>query len=110
MQIERVDIEPRQDVYNPGEVINIGIHFHSPFVGQCRVGLVPRNHPMGEDFERKTFSMSGSRLYEGQVYVRDSNIGSCVLRATLVPVRGEPHIVAVGDQIFEIRPLVPTRR
>jgi len=110
MQIERVDIEPRQDVYNPGEVINITIHFRSPFIGQCRVGLVPRDHPIGENFERKTFAKSRSRLYEGQVYVRDSNIGSCVLRATLAPVRGEPETVAVGDQIFEIRPLVPVRR
>lgn len=110
MQIERVDIEPRQEVYNPGEVINVAIHFRMPFVGQCRVGLVSRTHPMGEDFERKTFSMSRNTLYEGQVYIRDSNIGSCVLRATLVPVRGEPATVAVGDHIFEIRPLVPTQR
>jgi hypothetical protein len=110
MQIESVDIEPREDVYNPGEVINVTIHFRTPFIGQCRVGLVPRHHPMGEDFERKTFAMSRSTLYEGQVYIRDSNIGSCVLRATLVPVRGEPATVAVGDYIFEVRPLVPTQR
>ena len=110
MQIEHVDIEPRQDVYNPGEVINVTIHFHSPFVGQCRVGLVPRDHPIGEDFERKTFAKSRNTLYEGQIYVKDSDIGSCVLRATLVPVRGEPKTVAVGDQIIEVRPLVPTRR
>jgi hypothetical protein len=109
MQIERVDIEPRQDVYNPGEVINVAIHFRSRFTGQCRVGLVPRDRPIGEDFERKTFAMSSGTLYEGQVYVRDGNIGTCVLRASLVPVDGEPKTVVIGDQIFEVRPLVPTQ-
>ncbi|MDQ6767019.1 MAG: hypothetical protein M3Z41_04335 [Candidatus Eremiobacteraeota bacterium] len=109
MQIERVDVTPRQDVYNPGEVIDIAIYFRSPFNGQCRVGLVPKGHPSGEDFERKTFAKSTATLYEGQLYIKDSNIGTCVLRATLAPVSGEPRTVAVGAFIFEVRPLVPTK-
>ena len=110
MQIERVDVGPLQDVYNPGDVINVAIYFRTPFTGQCRVGLVAKDHPIGEDFERKTFAKSSGTLYEGQLYIKDSDVGSCVLRATLVPVSGEPRTVAVGDRIFEIRPLVPSRR
>jgi len=108
MQIEKVDISPRQDVYNPGDVINIAIYFRSPFVGQCRVGLVPKDHPAAADFERKTFAKSSNTLYEGQLYIKEDKIGACVLRATLEPVTGEPRTVAVGDRIFEVRPLVPT--
>jgi len=109
MQIEHVDITPHKEVYNPGDVINIAIYFQTPFIGQCRVGLVPSDHPWGSDFEAKTFAKSSNTLYEGQVYIRESRIGACVLRATLAPVAGEPRTVAVGDQIFEVRPLVPTR-
>ena len=108
MQIEQVDISPHKDVYNPGDVINIAICFQKPFVGQCRVGLVPKDHPEDEDFEAKTFAKSSNTLYEGQIYIRDSRIGACVLRATLTPVGAETRTVAVGDQIFEVRPLVPT--
>ena len=108
MQIERVDITPRKDVYNPGDVVNIAIYFQTPFVGQCRVGLLPMDHPMGADFEAKTFAKSSNTLY-GQIYIKDSRIGACVLRATLAPVKGEAKTVAVGDQIFEVRPLVPSR-
>ena len=109
MQIENVDITPHQEVYNPGDVINIAIYFHEPFIGQCRVGLVLVDHPMGEDFEAKTFAKSANTLYEGQIYLRDSMIGTCVLRAVLTPVKGVAQTVAVGDQIFEVRPLVPMR-
>ncbi len=109
MQIERVDISPHKDVYNPGDVINIAIYFRTPFVGQCRVGLVPKDHPAAADFERKTFAKSSNTLYEGQLYLNEGDIGAGVLRATLAPVSGEPCTVAVGDQIFEVRPLIPTR-
>jgi hypothetical protein len=110
MQIERVEVSPRRDVYNPGDVINIAIYFQTPFVGQCRVGLVPSGHPLGERFEAITFAKSTNRLYEGQIYIRDDRVGSCVLRAVLAPVAGLAQTVAVGDQIFEVRPLVPQRR
>lgn len=110
MQIERVDISPRKEVYNPGDVINIAISFHDPFVGQCRVGLVPEDHPLGERFVAKTFAKSSNTLYEGQVYIGDDKVGSCVLRAVLAPVNGVAQTVAVGDQIFEVRPLVPQRK
>ena len=110
MQIEQVDAAPRKDVYNPGDVINIAIYFRTPFVGQCQVGLVPKEHPPMADFERTPFAKSSNSLYEGQVYIKEGNIGACVLRATLVPVKGEPQTVAVGDRIFEVRPLVPAQR
>ena len=110
MQIERVDIEPRQDVYNPGEVINIAIYFSEGFNGQCQVGLVPKGHAGGADFERKTFAKSSALLYEGQVYIRERDVGACILKATLIPVDGEPKTVAVGTFVFEIRPLVPEPR
>ncbi len=110
MQIERVEITPRKDVFNPGDVINIAIYFLSPFVGQLSVGLVPKDHRFGEDFTRSTFAKSNNRLYEGQLYIKEDDIGTRVLRAILVPVNGRPATVAVGDQIFEIRPLVPVRR
>lgn len=110
MQIERVDVTPRREVYNPGDVINIAIYFHDPFIGQCRVGLVPADHPLGEGFEAKTFAKSSNTLYEGQLYIRDDKVGSCVLRAVLTPVNAVAQTVAVGDQIFEVRPLVPHRK
>lgn len=110
MQIERVDITPQKEVYNPGNVIDIAIYFRTPFVGQCRAGLVPKGHPATADFARKTFARSSDTLYEGQIYLTEGNVGACVLRATLVPVKGDPQTVAVGDRIFEVRPLVPSGR
>jgi hypothetical protein len=110
MQIERVDTTPHKDVYHPGDVINIAIYFRTPFVGQCQAGLVPKEHPPTADFERKTFAKANNSLYEGQVYIKEGDIGACVLRATLVPVKGEPQTVAVGDRIFEVRPLTPAQR
>ncbi|MBV8669788.1 MAG: hypothetical protein JOZ28_11300 [Candidatus Eremiobacteraeota bacterium] len=110
MQIERVEVTPRRDVYNPGDVINIAIYFQTAFVGQCRVGLVLAGHSWGDQFEAKTFAKSSNTLYEGQIYIKDDKVGSCVLRAVLAPVGGTAQTVAVGDQIFEVRPLVPQRR
>jgi hypothetical protein len=110
MQIEHVEVTPRKEVYNPGDVIDIAIYFQTPFIGQCRVGLVPTGHPFGERFEAKTFAKSSNTLYEGQVYISDDKVGRCVLRAVLAPVNGLAQTVAVGDQIFEVRPLVPQRR
>jgi hypothetical protein len=110
MQIEQVAITPRKEVYNPGDVINIAIYFQTPFIGQASVGLVSKEHSFGEDFERSTFAKSSNTLYEGQLYIKEDDIGTRVLRAILVPVKGLPATVAVGDQIFEVRPLVPARR
>lgn len=110
MQIERVAISPRKDVYNPGDVINISVHFQSPFVGQLAVGLVPRDHPMQSEFRTTPFAKSSNTIYEGQVYIWEVDIGACRLRALLRPVKGAPETLSVGDQIFEVRPLVPIRR
>lgn len=109
MHIERVDCSPSRDVYHPGDVINSAIYFEEPFIGQCEVGLVRKDHPWDDDFERNTFAKSSDVLYEGQLYLRESQIGRCVLRARLAPVKGEAVTVAVGDQIFEVRPLMPGR-
>jgi len=107
MQIERVDYNPHKDVYHPGEVINIAVYFRDPFVGQCEVGLVHRDKAAAPDFRRTTFARSSNNLYEGQLYIRDSQIGQCVLLARLAPVKGSAQVVAAGDQIFEVRPLRP---
>ncbi len=103
MQIERVECTPVQDVYHPGEVINIAVYFRRPFVGQCEVGLVHRGHPFNSEFRRTTFARSSNTLYEGQLYIRDSQIGSCILLARLAPVKGQAETVAAGDRIFEVR-------
>ena len=105
MQIERVVCTPLQDVYHPGDVINIAIYFRTPFVGQCEVGLVHRAHALDGDFRRTTFARSSNRLYEGQLYLRDSQIGSCILLARLAPVKGKAETVAAGERIIEVRPL-----
>ena len=105
MQIERVECTPAQEVYHPGEVINVAVYFRRPFVGQCEVGLVHRNHPPNAEFRRTTFARSSNTLYEGQLYIRDSQVGSCVLLARLAPVKGTAETVAAGDRIFEVRPI-----
>ena len=105
MQIERVECTPPQDVYHPGDVINIAVYFRKPFVGQCEVGLVHRDHAAGSDFRRTTFARSSNTLYEGQLYIRDSQIGRCILLARLAPVKGTAETLAAGDRIFEVRPL-----
>lgn len=107
MQIERVDYNPHKEVYHPGEVINIAIYFRQPFVGQCEVGLVHTENASSPNFRRTTFARSSNNLYEGQLYIRDSQIGRCVLLARLAPVKGTPLVVAAGDQIFEVRSLRP---
>jgi hypothetical protein len=109
MQVERVIITPRKDVYNPGDVINLSISFDEPFVGQAAVGLAPRERPIGEAFRATPLAKSSNTLYEGQVYVRQADVGACRLVARLTPVKGEPKTLAVGDEIFWIRPLVPAR-
>ncbi len=110
MQIERVAIAPRKEVYNPGDVINISVYFQTPFVGQLEVGLVPRTHPAEAAFRATTFAKSSNTLYEGQVYIWEVDIGACRMRARLAPVKGRPESIWVGDQIFEVRPLVPIKR
>ena len=110
MQIERVVLTPHKEVYNPGDVINISVYLHEPFVGQLEVGLVPRNHPEEAGFRATTFAKSSNTLYEGQVYIWEVDIGTCRLRARFVPVKGKPALIWVGDQILEVRPLVPIKR
>lgn len=107
LEIDRVTYNPRKDVYHPGEVINIAIYFRTPFVGQCEVGLVHKDRPPNSDFRRTTFARSSNYLYEGQLYIRDSQVGRCILLARLAPVKGEAATIAAGDQIFEVRPLLP---
>lgn len=108
MQIERVVVDPSKEVYHPGEVITIAVYFESPFVGQCEIGLVSVKHPAGAPFRGTSFAKSTNYLYEGQVYIRDANAGTCELRGRFTPVKGEPKTISVGDRIFEVRPLVPT--
>jgi hypothetical protein len=107
MQVERVSLTPQKDVYNPGDVINLSVYFDAPFIGQVALGLVPLDHPFGSEFRVTIFGKSSNTLYEGQVYVRQADIGTCRLLAKLVPVKGEPRTIPVGDAIFAIRPLVP---
>jgi hypothetical protein len=107
MQIERVDCTPSKDVYHPGEVINIAVYFRKPFVGQCEVGLVHKEHAFASDFRRTTFARSSNNLYEGQLYIRDSQVGRCILLARLAPVTGTAQVVAAGDRIIEVRSLRP---
>ncbi len=107
MGIDRVVATPHKEVYNPGDVINVAVYFYERFIGQCEVGLVPVGHPMDAPFRGTPCARSSDTLYEGQVYVRDSDVGVCRLRARLTPVRGEPRLVSLGDQLFWVRPLVP---
>lgn len=107
MQIERVEHSPRKEVYNPGDVLNVAIFFRDPFIGQCEAGLVRRDGDPPENFRRAVFARSSDTLYEGQAQVRDDLVGSCTLAARLTPVGGNPRTVAIGDQIFEVRPLRP---
>lgn len=109
MQIERVAIAPHKEVYQPGDVINISVYFQTQFVGQLEVGLVPSDHPGEADFRATTFAKSSNTLYEGQVYIWEVDIGACRLRARLAPVKGKPELIWIGDQILEVRPLVPIK-
>jgi len=103
-QIERVDYTPRKEVYYPGEVVYVSLTFARPFVGECEIGLAPAD---GELVRRTTCRQSTTRLYEGQVYIHDDQVGPCVLKAALTPVAGEPATVATGDRIFQVRQLLP---
>jgi hypothetical protein len=107
MRIERVDYSPRKEVYHPGEVVNVAIRFAEPFVGQCEIGFVPQDRPVDEDFRRSNCARSSDRLYEGQLYLRDGQIGQCALLVRLAPVKGSPQTVRAGEQTFEVRPLRP---
>ena len=105
--IERVEYQPRKEVYNPGDVIYMAIYFREPFVGQCEAGLVPRGGQPPADFRRSIFARSGDKLYEGQVHVWEGLSGSCVLLVRLAAARGAARTIFGGDQIFEIRPIRP---
>lgn len=104
MQIERVEYTPKKDVYHPGEVLYVSLHFRDPFVGNCEIGLAGKD---AEGFRRTTCRQSTTRLYEGQVYIHDDQVGACQLKAALTPVKGVPATVAAGDRIFQVRPVQP---
>jgi len=107
MQIERVECTPRREMYNPGDVLNVAVRFRDGFIGQCEAGLVLRNGSLPEDFRRNVLARSNDRLYEGQVQVREDQVGSCILVLRLTPVKGTPTTVAAGEQIIEVRPVRP---
>ncbi len=107
MDIEHVDYGPKREVYNPGDVLDIAVHFRRPFVGQCEAGLVRRDGAPPDDFRRHIFARSSDFLYEGQVHVREDLVGPCLLWLKLAPVRGEPEVLAAGPNIFEVRPIRP---
>lgn len=109
MQVERVIVTPRKDVYNPGDVINMSVSFDTAFIGQVAVGLAPRERGIGEPFRATPLAKSSNSLYEGQVYIWQVDVGACRLVARLTPVKGEPTTIGVGDEIFWIRPLVPAK-
>ena len=104
MQIERVDYTPKKDVYNPGEVLYVSLTFRDPFVGECEIGLAAKG---GSLIRRTTCRQSTNRLYEGQVYIHEDQVGPCLLQAALTPVNGDPATVAAGDRIFQVRPVLP---
>lgn len=104
VQIERVDYTPRKDVYYPGEVLYVSLTFAKPFVGECEIGLAAS---AGDLVHRTTCRQSSTRLYEGQVYIHDDQIGACVLKAALTPVSGQPATVGAGDKIFQVRRIIP---
>src|ERR1700730_16213213 len=104
MQIERVDYTPKKDVYHPGEVLYVSLTFRDAFVGECEIGLAAKN---GDLIRRTTCRQSTTRLYEGQVYIHDDQVGPCLLIAALTPVSGVPASVATGDRIFQVRPVLP---
>lgn len=103
-QIERVDYTPRKDVYYPGEVLYVSLTFAKPFVGECEIGLAAS---AGELVHRTTCRQSSTRLYEGQVYIHDDQVGPRVLKAALTPVSGQPSTVGAGDKIFQVRRVIP---
>ena len=104
MFIERVEYTPKKDIYYPGEVLYVSLHFRDPFVGECEIGLAKDG---ANGFRRTTCRQSTRRLYEGQVYIHDDQVGACLLKAALTPVKGEPTTVAAADRIFQVRPVQP---
>lgn len=104
VQIERVDYTPKKDVYHPGEVLYVSLQFAKPFVGECEIGLAAGG---GELVRRTTCRQSSTRLYEGQVFIHDDHVGSCVLKAALTPVTGQPATVDTADRIFQVRRVIP---
>lgn len=104
MQIERVDYTPKKDVYYPGEVLYVSVTFRDPFVGQCAIGLAPKDQAAGR---MTTCRQSTNRLYEGQVYISDDDVGPRLLKAALTPVKGEAAIVSTGDRIFQVQRVLP---
>lgn len=104
IHIERVEYTPNKELYHPGEVLYVSLHFRDPFVGECEIGLADRGSDV---FRPTTCRQSTTRLYEGQVYIHDDLVGPKVLKASLTPVKGARAVVSAGDRIFQVRPVSP---
>jgi hypothetical protein len=104
IQIESVEYTPKKDVYHPGEVLYVSLCFREPFVGECEIGLGDRS----DDAVRlTTCRQSTTRLYEGQIYIHDDDVGPRILKAMLTPVKGDPATLSAADRIFQVRPVSP---
>lgn len=103
-QIERVDITPKKEVYFPGEVLYVSLHFRDPFVGECEIGL---SGSSSDGFPTTACRQSTTRLYEGQIYIKDDLVGPRYLKAVLTPVKGARSTIAAGDRVFHVRPVAP---
>jgi hypothetical protein len=104
VQIERVMYTPQKEVYYPGEVLYVGVLFAKPFVGECAIGLARKD---GAELRSTPCRLSTTRLYEGQVYIAEDHVGSCILEAALTPVGGKQVRVATTDRIFQVQALRP---
>jgi len=107
MHIERVDVTPKKDVYNPGDTLDVAVLFRERFIGQCDAGLRRRDATRPDERGLSAFRRSTDTLYEGQVSARQDLIGSCILVVRLSPVGGRPLEIPIGDEIYEIRPVRP---
>lgn len=107
MDIERVEYSPQREVYNPGDVLDVAVHFRRAFVGQCEAGLVRGIGEPPADFRRYVFARSSDVLYEGQVHVREDLVGTCLLWVKLTPVKGDPELFPASRNVLEVRPIRP---
>ncbi|GAC1466039.1 MAG: hypothetical protein PVSMB8_17320 [Vulcanimicrobiaceae bacterium] len=107
MPIASVDVDPLREAYAPGDVLNVAVHFEMPFVGQVEAGLAPRADAVQGPPQPAIFAHSSDYLYEGQVHVRQRDVGECVLLGRLTSVGDEPRIVALRDATIYVRPSRP---
>jgi hypothetical protein len=107
MNIERVGITPRQELYYHGDVLNVAVTFGAPFVGQCEAGLAEVGPSPPSGFRLQIFARSSDTLYEGQVRVNEDVVGPCLLWLRLTPVKGDAEVVAGTAGPLEVRPVRP---